>query len=115
MKHIEELSRIMAQGGYEPEVCLAVRIPKPTPPTVLSGNRPNVDETTIADDGNTDIDSTLMSFGFEYVDATRELISPKDRDPDTADDGELLLTICTLPHLRARRIPFFLVLNRIFN
>ncbi|KAF8177016.1 hypothetical protein BJ912DRAFT_1132827 [Pholiota molesta] len=87
VKHIEELSRIMAQGGYEPEVCLAVRIPKPTAPAaVLSGNQPNVDETTVVDDGNTDIDSTLMSFGFEYVDATRELISPKDRDPDTADD-----------------------------
>jgi hypothetical protein len=86
----------MAQGGYEPEVCLAVRIPKPTAPAaVLSGNQPNVDETTVVDDGNTDIDSTLMSFGFEYVDATRELISPKDRDPDTADDGELFLTVCT--------------------
>ncbi|KAF9485803.1 hypothetical protein BDN70DRAFT_988445 [Pholiota conissans] len=84
VKHVAELSRIMAQGSYDPEVRLAVRIP---PTAVLSENRPNIEEAAPKDNEDIDIDSTLMSFGFEYVDATRGHITTKSREvEDTHDD-----------------------------
>ncbi|KAF8965135.1 hypothetical protein BDZ97DRAFT_1813831 [Flammula alnicola] len=120
-KHIEELSRMMAVGGYEPEVSLAVRIPKvpsaastvtaaatttktqtPTPmaavPSEFEGALTNksdndITETdraiTAAEDEDADIDTTLMSFGFEYVDATRESLEAKPARTDTADGAYL--------------------------
>ena len=66
----------MKLGDYEPEVALAVRIPG-----LSSSSPPNsaleTSDSLIKDDResdeneNGDIDSTLSSYGFEYVDATR--------------------------------------------
>ncbi|KDR82914.1 hypothetical protein GALMADRAFT_238566 [Galerina marginata CBS 339.88] len=81
-KHVEELSRTMALGGYEPEVCLAVRIPK-----AATGVDDNADD-------NADIDSTLMSFGFEYVDA-RET----GREPSRVSSDEHDADIPRLPRV----------------
>jgi hypothetical protein len=63
VKHIEELSRTM--GGYDPEVCLAVRIPKSDETTGLVEDPGETER-----ESNTDIDTVLMSYGFEYIDAT---------------------------------------------
>jgi hypothetical protein len=52
-------------GGYEPEVCLAVRIPKSDETTGLVE-----DHSEMEGESNADIDTVLMSYGFEYVDAT---------------------------------------------
>ncbi|KAF8961482.1 hypothetical protein BDZ97DRAFT_1759853 [Flammula alnicola] len=133
-KHIEELSRMMAVGGYEPEVSLAVRIPKvssaastvtpaattptqtPTPiadaQSEFEGDHTNkndndnteTDRTITAVEGeNADIDTTLMSFGFEYVDATRESAEAKPARTDAAD-GKMIVRLTDLirtdiPHL----------------
>lgn len=47
--------RGMRRVGYEPEVCLAVRVP------VVGGGAVIAEEE--------DVDGTFMEFGFEYVDA----------------------------------------------
>lgn len=84
-KHVEELSRMM--GGYEPEVSLAVRIPKSTEMTGLVEDNSEIEN-------NTDIDTILMSYGFEYIDATGEV--PVRR---TGDDGNELSATDDIPHL----------------
>lgn len=53
-------------GGYEPEVSLAVRIPKSDETTGLVEDHSETEN-------NTDIDATLMSYGFEYIDATGQV------------------------------------------
>lgn len=55
-------------GGYEPEVSLAIRIPKcdETAGLVEDHNETNREN-------DTDIDTVLMSYGFEYIDATGEV------------------------------------------
>jgi len=63
VKHVKEIARLMKLREYEPEVALAVRIPRVEAET--KGDK-GQDE-----DENGDIDSMLMSLGFEYVDATR--------------------------------------------
>lgn len=64
-----------AMGQNEPEVLLGVRLP---------GDSTVVDE-EVSDE---DIDSMLMSHGFEYIDASRPLPPKNVRDEE--DDGELL-------------------------
>ena len=54
-------------GGYEPEVCLAVRIPK-SDETILVEDHSETEK-----ESNTDIDTVLMSYGFEYIDATGQV------------------------------------------
>ena len=76
----------MALSAYEPEVSLAVRISKlgsKIASPVLS-NTANVNP----EDENMDIDTMLISFGFEYVDATR--VSSRVRSESDSPDGELL-------------------------
>ena len=58
---------------YEPEVALAVRIP------CTHSSAETEDE---GEDENTDIDSMLLSYGFEYVDATRSV-----EGGDEVEDG----------------------------
>ena len=52
-------------GGYEPEVSLAVRIPKSDETAGLVE-----DNSEAQKENNTDTDAILMSYGFEYIDAT---------------------------------------------
>ena len=61
VKHVKEIARLMKLRKYEPEVALAVRIPRAHTSETTDDQREN---------GNGDIDSMLMSHGFEYVDAT---------------------------------------------
>ncbi|KIM40849.1 hypothetical protein M413DRAFT_445631 [Hebeloma cylindrosporum] len=77
-KHVEELSKTIAASGYEPEVSLAVRISK----KAASPDTADVK----SEDENMDIDTTLISFGFEYVDATREASSRVRSESDSPDD-----------------------------
>lgn len=77
VKHIEELSRTM--GGYEPEVCLAVRIPKSDETTGLVEEHSEMER-----ESNTDIDTVLMSYGFEYIDATGQV--PLRRTGEVGDE-----------------------------
>lgn len=84
-KQVEELSKTMALSAYEPEVSLAVRISKlgaKTTSPVIS-NTSNVN----SEDENMDIDTILMSFGFEYVDATR--VTSRVRSESDSPDGKL--------------------------
>jgi hypothetical protein len=60
VKHVKEIARLMKLGEYEPDVALAVRI------RGVEMEAENEDEGE-----NGDIDSMLMSYGFEYVDASR--------------------------------------------
>ena len=55
-------------GGHEPEVCLAVRIPKSDETTGLVEDHSETEK-----ESNTDIDTVLMSYGFEYIDATGQV------------------------------------------
>ena len=63
--------------GYEPEVALAVRIPKSSETAGLVE-----DHSETQKESNTDVDTNLMSYGFEYIDATGEV--PLRR---SGDDG----------------------------
>ena len=54
----------MEAAAYEPEVCLAVRIPGPQ--DVEEGAR------EVGQEEDTEIDTTLMSYGFEYVDGRQD-------------------------------------------
>ncbi|CAA7262935.1 unnamed protein product [Cyclocybe aegerita] len=85
--HIAELSRIMASESYEPEVSLAVRIPAPKsdaePSTSLARKNDDAE-----DDGmNGDIDNTLVSYGFEYIDGTRPLEASTSASGTELRDG----------------------------
>jgi len=73
VEHVKEIARLIKLREYEPEVALAVRIPR-------------VEEAKgdISGEDNGDIDSMLMSLGFEYVDATGS---------DEGDDGMRLFFI----------------------
>ncbi|KAF8889984.1 hypothetical protein CPB84DRAFT_1849207 [Gymnopilus junonius] len=96
-KHVEQLSQMMQVGGYEPEVCLAVRIPKraaaaaaadvslSAPQAVSEPADADKSEDGEEEEDNADIDSTLMSFGFEYVDATQETTRTSMREADDID------------------------------
>ncbi|KAF8158084.1 hypothetical protein B0H34DRAFT_674567 [Crassisporium funariophilum] len=82
-KHVEELSRLI--GEYEPEVALAVQIPR-------SGSTDGLTE--VGEDSadtmqnDSDVDATLMSYRFEYVDATGEMVTRRPRNNnDNAEDG----------------------------
>ena len=66
MKHVEEIARLMKLREYEPEVALAVRIRGGAGTKEIGSGGGGGDGGE-----NGDIDSMLMSFGFEYVDATR--------------------------------------------
>jgi len=75
----------MALSAYEAEVSLAVRISKLDAKTAsLLTSNTNVN----LEDENMDIDTRLISFGFEYVDATREISSRLGSESDPSD-GEL--------------------------
>jgi hypothetical protein len=67
VEDVKEIARLMKLREYEPEVALAVRLP---------GTRPMKEdqETVDRDDAENEdeIDSMLLSCGFEYVDATRQ-------------------------------------------
>lgn len=67
VEDVKEIARLMKLREYEPEVALAVRLP---------GTRPMKEdqETVDRDDAENEdeIDSMLLSYGFEYVDATRQ-------------------------------------------
>ena len=69
MESVKEIGRMMKKGEYEPEVALAVRIPG-----VLKEG----------EDNGEDMDSMLLSCGFEYVDGTR--VSERTRVGED-DDG----------------------------
>lgn len=80
----------MKLGEHEPEVALAVRIPglsSPVPsspsPSVFVPSKETTDESE-----NGDIDSTLLSYGFEYVDATRSLARDSEGLREFENDGE---------------------------
>ncbi|KJA17450.1 hypothetical protein HYPSUDRAFT_46397 [Hypholoma sublateritium FD-334 SS-4] len=79
-KHVEELSRVMAAASYEPEVCLAVRIAA----AARADGVPAL-ELDEEQDENADIDTTLMSFGFEYVDGTSEAVPRAETGADDVD------------------------------
>jgi hypothetical protein len=57
-------------GGNEPEVSLAVRIPKCDETAGLVEDHSETER-----ENNTDIDTVLLSYGFEYIDATGEVPS----------------------------------------
>jgi hypothetical protein len=67
VRHVKEIARLMKLREYEPEVALAVRIPARTQPEME--NEESVDRDDAKDED--EIDSMLLSYGFEYVDATR--------------------------------------------
>ncbi|TFK24942.1 hypothetical protein FA15DRAFT_655477 [Coprinopsis marcescibilis] len=75
-EHIEELMRDLQQamGGHEPEILLAVRLPGET------------ESTSDSADSEDDIDSMLISYGFEYIDASTPLDPSQLRRRDD-DDG----------------------------
>jgi len=62
-------------GGYEPEVSLAVRIPKSDETVGLVEDNSETEK-----ENNTDIDTVLMSYGFEYIDATGDVPLRRTRD-----------------------------------
>ena len=66
-------------GGYEPEVSLAVRIPKSDETTGLVENHSETEG-----ESNTNIDTVLMSYGFEYIDATGQV--PLRRTGEVGDE-----------------------------
>jgi len=74
----------MAMTAYEPEVSLAVRISrldsKAASPIISTTANVNASN---PEDENMDIDTSLMSFGFEYVDATREVSSRMGSESDS--------------------------------
>ena len=84
-KHVEELSRVMEAASYEPEVCLAVRIPGAVRADGVPAPEPEEEQ-----DENADIDTTLMSFGFEYVDGTSEAVPRTEKAADDVDQGAFL-------------------------
>lgn len=73
----------MQSMEYEPEVCLAVRlgidVAAPSVPTETSPPK---------EEENTEIDSNLLSYGFEYVDASRERTRPRTTELSTADSDD---------------------------
>ena len=66
-------------GGYEPEVSLAVRIPKSDETAGLVEDHSETER-----ENNTDIDTALLSYGFEYIDATGEV--PPRRTGEVEDE-----------------------------
>ena len=66
-------------GGYKPEVCLAVRISKSDETTGLVEDHGETER-----ESNTDIDTVLMSYGFEYIDATDQV--PLNRTGEVGDE-----------------------------
>ncbi|KAJ3485891.1 hypothetical protein NLJ89_g11858 [Agrocybe chaxingu] len=85
--HIAELSRIMASESYEPEVSLAVRIPAPKSDAEPSTSLARKNDDAEDDGTNGDIDNTLMSYGFEYIDGTQSLeASTSTSGPESLDD-----------------------------
>jgi hypothetical protein len=62
-------------GGYEPEVSLAVRISKSEETAGLVEDHNETER-----QNNTDIDTVLMSYGFEYIDATGEVPLRRTRE-----------------------------------
>lgn len=76
VKHVEELADMM--NGYEPEVSLAVRIPKSDETAGLVEDNSETEK-----ENNADIDAVLMSHGFEYIDATGQV--PLRRTGDVGD------------------------------
>ena len=75
----------MTLSAYEAEVSLAVRISKSDVKTAS----PLISNTNVdLEDENMDVDTTLISFGFEYVDATRK-VSSRLRSESDSSDGEL--------------------------
>lgn len=77
-------------SGYEPEVCLAVRIPKSDETTGLVEDHSETEK-----ESNTDIDTVLMSYGFEYIDATGQV--PLRQTGEVGD--ELSSTVGLQPYL----------------
>ncbi|PPR05413.1 hypothetical protein CVT24_008027 [Panaeolus cyanescens] len=78
-EHVQLLSHTMQSMDYEPEVCLGVRI--------STSDTATAESSAAKDEEITDIDTNLMSFGFEYVDASRErprALRPQD-DSETSD------------------------------
>lgn len=91
-EHVEELSRVMAVASYEPEVCLAVRIVGAARADGVPAAEPKEEQ-----DENADIDTTLMSFGFEYVDGTSEAVPRAEGSSDDVDHGAFLDDIYLFP------------------
>jgi len=100
--HVAEVARLMKLKDYEPEVALAVRIPAPVTSSSSSAPLQEHDKAgkntmdaggPVDQDDNGDIDITLMSHGFEYVDATRPFmkVSGGSRtDENIIEDGEVI-------------------------
>jgi hypothetical protein len=88
----------MALSAYEPEVSLAIRISK-LDAKIAS---PVISNTANAnsEDENMDIDTTLMSFGFEYVDATREVSSRVRSESDSPDGKLFTLLFASQPNVK---------------
>lgn len=73
----------MEAAGYDPEVCLAVCIPRAQEET--AGENEVQEE-------DTEVDTTLMSYGFEYVDGRQESL-PRAELADADDsDGTFPIT-----------------------
>jgi len=81
----------MGLQDYEPEVALAVRIPAVNPSTPTTVQK-IPDASSGANDEAGDIDSTLMGYGFEYVDATRP--SKESRADEDEEDGKYSFRNC---------------------
>lgn len=82
-------------SGYEPEVSLAVRIPKSHETTGLV-------EDNSERESNTDIDTILMSYGFEYIDTTGEV--PLRRTVDAGDEFRSTEGLYTVKSLRSCKL-----------
>lgn len=98
--HIAEVARLMKLKDYEPEVALAVRIPAPVASSSSSQEHDRTGKDTMDADGpvdkddNGDIDITLMSFGFEYVDGTRRFMRVSGSSNENIEDGEVTDLYC---------------------
>jgi hypothetical protein len=92
---VADIARLMKLGDYEPEVALAVRIPGlSSPPNSAlakeTSDSLNKEERETDENENGDIDSTLSSYGFEYVDATRSMLRDSEGLRKVDNNGKFI-------------------------
>ncbi len=87
----------MKLGDYEPEVALAVRIPglsssspSTSPLAKETSDSLNKEDRETDENENGDIDSTLSSYGFEYVDATRPTLRDSEGLRKVDNNGKFI-------------------------
>jgi len=79
-----------ALEDHDPEVLLAVRLPGDTTGADASADGKGSED--VEEEDNSAVDATLISYGFEYIDAsepyTPELSKSEGRGSPSSDEGE---------------------------